>query len=80
MRVSAETLRRLSCDASMVTGGATSLDNLMLLCRRHHTWFMKARSRRLLSAGSANALRRGDDARFNLGYVVDVLRTRPAAS
>ena len=165
MRVSVETLRRLSCDASVVTvlegrdgsvldvgrktrtiptpirralrardvrcrfpgctarrcdahhiehwadGGATSLDNLMLLCRRHHTLvhegtlaverdaldvltFVRPDGRvieavpppppmsvrRLLNAGSAKALRHGDDTRFDLGYVVDVFRTRLAAS
>jgi hypothetical protein len=40
--VSAETSRRLSCAAHHVEhwidGGRTSLDNLVLLCRRHHTW------------------------------------------
>jgi hypothetical protein len=34
-RVSAETSRRIACDAA-IRGGATALDNLVLLCRRHH--------------------------------------------
>jgi len=96
------------CDAHHIThwadGGATSLDNLMLLCRRHHTLVHEGRiaierdacerprfvrpdgrvieacpqapvgARTLVSAGSAGALRCWDGTRFNLGYVIDVLR------
>jgi hypothetical protein len=38
VRVSAETSRRLACDATRVDmhGGPTTLSNLALLCRRHH--------------------------------------------
>jgi len=165
VRVSAETLRRLSCDAAVVTmregadgslldvgrktrtvptpirralaardagccfpgctarrrdahhiehwsdGGSTSLDNLMLLCRRHHTFvheggvsverdalgsltFVRPNGRvievsprvpmghacALPQMGSADALRYWDGTRFNLGYVIDVLRVPAAAS
>jgi hypothetical protein len=101
------------CDAHHIThwadGGATSLDNLMLLCRRHHTLlheggltvkrdvfggltFVRPDGRvieaaprtpvgcggPLTATGSAAALRRWDGTRFNLGYVIDVLRPQPA--
>jgi hypothetical protein len=36
IRVSAETSRRLACDASRARGGPTTLSNLVSLCRRHH--------------------------------------------
>jgi hypothetical protein len=36
--------------------------------------------RALPQMGSADALRRWDGTRFNLGYVIDVLRVPPAAS
>ena len=165
VRVSAETLRRLTCDAAVVTmregpdgsvldvgrksrtvptpirraltardagccfpgctarrcdahhvehwadGGSTSLDNLMLLCRRHHTLVHEGgvsverdalgsltfvrpcgriidvapslspgRGRPLAHTGSAKDLRCWDGTRFNLGYVIDVLRVPAAAS
>lgn len=102
------------CDAHHIThwaeGGSTALDNLMLLCRRHHTLvheggvaverdvlgaltFVRpdgrvietaprppARGMRALTnTGSAEALRYWDGTRFNLGYVIDVLRVPPAA-
>jgi len=101
------------CDAHHIThwadGGATSLDNLMLLCRRHHrlvhegglhiernslgaTTSVGANGRRLDAAPallSMSTLRPDDEAphwmpcwdgtRFNLGYVVDVLRPSPPA-
>jgi hypothetical protein len=101
------------CDAHHIThwadGGSTSLDNLMLLCRRHHTLLHEGgvgverdvlggltfvrpdgrtievcprapvRSRiDLPNTGSAAALRCWDGTRFNLGYVIDVLRPQPA--
>jgi len=97
------------CDARHIIhwadGGSTSLDNLMRLCRRHHTLvheggiaverdvlggvrFVRPGGRvidtaprppaggvpSLTSAGSAEALRYWDGTRFNLGYVIDVLR------
>ena len=97
------------CDAHHIThwadGGHTSLDNLMLLCRRHHrllhegTWqierdawggaiFVAADGRRIDAApplgvdGAAPLdvddeprwLPCWDGSRFNLAYVVDVLR------
>ena len=97
------------CDAHHIAhwadGGSTSLDNLMLLCRRHHTLVHEGgvnverdvlgglafvrpdgrtievcprppvRSRLgLPDTGSAAALRCWDGSRFNLGYVIDVLR------
>jgi hypothetical protein len=162
IRVSAETSRRLSCDASVVAmreapdgavldvgrrtrtvptplrraltardarcrfpgctarrcdahhiehwadGGSTSLDNLMLVCRRHHTLVheggirverdavgaltfvrpdgraielspprLAGRLRALPDTGSAKTLPCWDGTRFNLGYVIDVLRTPP---
>jgi hypothetical protein len=102
------------CDAHHIThwadGGPTSLDNLMLLCRRHHTLVHEGGiaverdvlgaltfvrpdgrvidtaprpsavgSRSLPNAGGAEALRYWDGTRFNLGYVIDVLRVPPAA-
>jgi hypothetical protein len=165
IRVSAETSRRLSCDASVVAmreapdgsvldvgrrtrtvptpmrraltardarcrfpgctarrcdahhiehwadGGSTSLDNLMLVCRRHHTLvheggirverdalgglnFVRPDGRvialspprpagclrALPDNGSAKTLPCWDGTRFNLGYVIDVLRTPPSVS
>jgi hypothetical protein len=100
------------CDAHHIThwadGGPTSLDNLMLLCRRHHTLlheggltvqrdtlgavtFVRPDGRvvdvapripvgargPLTRIGSAAALRCWDGTRFNLGYVIDVLRPQP---
>ena len=97
------------CDAHHIAhwadGGSTSLDNLMLLCRRHHTLVHEGSvtverdvlggltfvrpdgrtievspppppgpDRALACAGSARTLRCWDGARFNLGYVIDVLR------
>jgi hypothetical protein len=97
------------CDAHHIThwadGGSTSLDNLMLMCRRHHTLLHEGgiaverdvlggltfvrpdgrtievcprppvRSRLdLPNTEGAPALRCWDGARFNLGYVIDVLR------
>jgi hypothetical protein len=102
------------CDAHHIThwadGGPTSLDNLMLLCRRHHTLVHEGgiavernalgamtfvrpdgrvietaprppvgSERSLSNAGGAEALRYWDGTRFNLGYVIDVLRPQPAA-
>ncbi len=102
------------CDAHHLThwanGGATSLDNLLLLCRRHHRLvheggigierdtsgavaFLRPDGRRIemaprltfsgLPALEVVADSRGlscwDGTRFNLGYVVDVLRPSPAA-
>jgi hypothetical protein len=101
------------CDAHHIThwvdGGPTSLDNLMLVCRRHHTLlheggiavernalggftFVRPDGRvievaprgsaggvtPLTGAGSAAALRRWDGTRFNVGYVIDVLRPQPS--
>jgi hypothetical protein len=101
------------CDAHHIThwanGGSTSLDNLMLLCRQHHTLLHEGglrverdvmggltfvrpdgrtielcprppvRSRLdLPNTGGAAAVRCWDGARFNLGYVIDVLRPQPA--
>jgi uncharacterized protein DUF222 len=126
VRVSAETSRRLACDAAVVVmrespdgrvldvgrrPGSTSLDNLMLLCRRHHTLVHEGgvrverdilgaltfrrpdgrvievaprvpigHDRQLPQMGSAEALRYWDGTRFNLGYVIDVLRVPGATS
>jgi len=103
------------CDAHHIAhwgdGGSTSLDNLMLLCRRHHTLvheggvsverdvlgnltFVRpdgcvvevcprppAGDRRPLpDVGSAATLQCWDGSRFNLGYVIDVLRVPAAIS
>jgi hypothetical protein len=103
------------CDAHhiehWVDGGSTSLDNLMLVCRRHHTLLHeggirverdglgalnfvradgrvievspprpKGQLRSLPNTGSAESLRCWDGTRFNAGYILDVLRTPPAAS
>lgn len=100
------------CDAHHIEhwadGGSTSLDNLMLLCRRHHTLlheggisverdalgaltFVRPDGRvidispprpagrlgALPNTGSAKTLPCWDGTRFNLGYVLDVLRTPP---
>ena len=102
------------CDAHHIThwadGGGTSLDNLLLLCRRHHrlvheggigierdasgaVTFFRPDGRRIemaprltltgLPALGIVAGSRGlpcwDGTRFNLAYVVDVLRPSPAA-
>jgi hypothetical protein len=103
------------CDAHHIThwadGGSTSLDNLMLLCRRHHTLVHEGgvrverdvlgavtfrrpdgrvievfprppigHDRQLPQMGSGEALRYWDGTRFNLGYVIDVLRVPAATS
>ena len=102
------------CDAHHIThwadGGRTSLDNLVLLCRRHHRMvhegglrveadhdgdvtFIRPDGRRIevaprLTLGllpalpfvpSARGLPCWDGTRFNLGYVIDVLRPQPSA-
>ena len=98
------------CDAHHIAhwadGGATSLDNLMLLCRRHHTLVheggltierdalggvtftrpdgreienvpsFSSGSRALPDTAGGRNLRCWDGTRFNLGYVIDVLRMR----
>ena len=103
------------CDAHhiqhWVDGGSTSLDNLMLLCRRHHTLLHEGgikverdvlgalsfvrpdgrvidispprpagHLRALPNTGSVKTLPCWDGTPFNLGYVLDVLRTPPSVS